>query len=148
MKKLFLLFAFFICASSVVKAQSFNADSRYVGAAIGLGGGYGIPLSFYYEQGVHKHIGVGATIAYGADSDDDTNFLIGARANYHFLEHIEAGTDWDTYGGIFLGYSSSAGNLVPGVHLGGRYCFNQSWSAFAEIGYGIGVISIGANYSF
>ncbi|MFI3293891.1 MAG: outer membrane beta-barrel protein [Rikenellaceae bacterium] len=166
MKKILLLVAFMVSAAFVANAQSFGSESRYVGLGLGVGGGYGIPVSAFYEQAVHEHVGVGATIAYAGTSEGNWNYsnlLIGVRANYHFLEHIETGTNWDTYGGVILGYnivsaswdgtgiqtdSASASELIFGVQIGARYCFNSSWAAFGEIGYGIGVLTVGATYSF
>ncbi len=151
MKKIFLSIALMICAVCATNAQSFNSDTRFIGAAVGLDSGAGIPVSLYYEQAVHEHIGVGAAIGYlGTEGID--HLLLGIRANYHFLEHIVEGTKWDTYGGLILGYNIATGeadgDFILGGQLGARYCFNDSWAMFAEAGYGFGVLTLGATYAF
>ncbi|MFI3293890.1 MAG: hypothetical protein R3Y37_10285 [Rikenellaceae bacterium] len=88
---------------------------------------------------------------------------MGVRANYHFLEQIESGTDWDAYGGVTLGYNlvfaswddsnitantPSTSKVVFGIQVGARYCIDSSWAVFGEVGYGSSVLTMGATYSF
>ncbi len=166
MKKIILLVALFGCAICAINAQTFTTDSRYVGASVGVGGGHGVPITLYYEQAVYDKIGVGGIIGFGCSTENDwrySNLLFGIRGNYHFLEHITTGTQWDTYGGLILGYnvvsakwkgegdatvSASSSAVIFGAQVGARYSFNDAWAAFAEVGYGIGILSLGATFSF
>jgi hypothetical protein len=86
-----------------------------------------------------------------------TYIIIGARGAYHLplVEKV------DTYGGLMLGYnivsssvegaaygnaSASASYMAFGAFVGGRYYFNPRWGVYAELGYGIGFLNIGATY--
>lgn len=170
MKKIVLLVALFVSAICVTNAQSFNSGSRYAGLSVGVGGGYGVPISVTYEQAVADKIGVGGVIGYGSSNESYTygkwkysNILIGVRGNYHFLEHDQ----FDLYAGLILGYdiasatykpasgyegydpgTVSASGLILGAQVGGRYLFNDQFAAFAELGYGLGNFSIGVTYAF
>ncbi len=88
-----------------------------------------------------------------------TYVLIGARAAYHFNLGVER---LDPYAGLTLGYnivnvsedsdytgdSFSAGSsyLLFGGHIGTRYFFNENFAIFGELGYGVGVLTLGGAY--
>ncbi len=168
MKKLILLVALFVGAISGASAQSFNGDSRYFGVSLGFFSGEGVPITINYEQAVTDNIGVGGLIGFAGYSKDFyggevkySNVLIGAKGNYHFLDNAK----WDVYAGLILGYNASsakvnwdgddlgdydasAGGLIIGGTVGARYIITEQFAAMAEIGYGLGLISIGATYSF
>ncbi len=146
-----------------------------LGIGYGLGGLYGssstppISLSFDYGLDVPK-ISVGGLVAYAGSSDDYyyaswkyTYIVIGARGAYHFLEDNK---NIDAYGGIILGYnivsssvtwnngynqfayssSASGSYMLFGAFVGGRYYFSPKFAAFAELGYGAGIITAGISY--
>ncbi|MFR9602884.1 MAG: hypothetical protein SNG02_03310 [Rikenellaceae bacterium] len=150
MKKLLLLVALFVGVVSSSSAQSFDSSSRYVGLSVGLFSGIGAPISITYEQAVTDDIGVGALLgwsSYRENSVGYTNVLLGARGNYHFLDNAK----FDVYAGLILAYNAasySSGGLIFGGQVGGRYLFNDRFAAVAEIGYGLGLITLGATYSF
>ncbi len=174
MKKLLLLTALLVSVVGAASAQAFDSSSRYVGLSVGLFAGIGAPISVSYEQAVTDNIGVGGIIGYSGESESYStgdykynNYLFGVRGNYHF--DFVTNDRFDVYAGLLLGYnaasatytwnsqysgqglvapSASAGGVVFGVHIGGRYLINDRFAAFAELGYGLGVISLGATYSF
>ncbi|NET36775.1 MAG: porin family protein [Cyanothece sp. SIO1E1] len=130
------------------------------------------PVSVSAELGVTDNISVGGYIGYTSTKDrfgflDDFDVvkysfvIIGARGSYHF----NVWDKMDTYGGLMLGYavasakwdstnpylndaSFAASGLSLSAYIGGRYDINENIGAFAEIGYGISVLTIGATMKF
>ncbi|MFB5944913.1 hypothetical protein [Albibacterium profundi] len=109
-------------------------------------------------------LGVGAILGYSSakynDPMDDwswksSTFVVGARGALHYALVDK----FDTYTGLMLGYNIvstkysgavDAGGAASGLswawYLGGRYYFNQSTAAFAELGYGISVLNVGVAF--
>jgi hypothetical protein len=171
MKKVFLTAALF-AASAFAFAQksgsAFDENTAIGHAGIGIGGGFYTgtttlpPISVSYEKGITENISVGGIVGYSASKYDDgfgdefkyTYLLIGARGNYHF-----GTTDkFDPYVGVTLGYnivtfsepggysglySASGSELLAGAQIGANYYFSDNAGAFAELGYGIGIINVG-----
>lgn len=159
-------------------AQTFTEGENVGGIGLGLGGNlysgyYGsgikrIPaITLYYEHCVkgnlwdeNSSIGVGAILGYASASTDywkSSNIIIGARGalHYSFVENL------DTYTGLMLGYdiasfkwkeidlgSNSAGGFTWSWFVGARYYFNESFGAFAELGYGIATLNLGVAMKF
>ncbi len=150
MKKILLLFALLFGVISASNAQSFDSSSRYAGVSVGLFSGIGAPISVTYEQAVTDNIGVGGLLGWSTYKEyglSYSNVLIGARGNYHFFDNEK----FDVYAGLILGYnaaSHSSGGLILGAQVGGRYIINDRFAAVAELGYGLGLITVGATYSF
>ncbi|WP_296122443.1 hypothetical protein [uncultured Porphyromonas sp.] len=81
-----------------------------------------------------------------------TSYFIGPRGglHYHFIPKL------DTYYFVAIGLSGShingtkASSLGFGYNtgIGLRYMVDPSWGLFAEIGYGVSVLNIGASFSF
>lgn len=83
---------------------------------------------------------------------------IAARGSYHAPLEVK---NTDLYGGVGLGYTivsskyegpaqtgfiatgSSGSYMFFGIHVGGRYYFSPSFAAFAELGYGFGILNVG-----
>ncbi len=93
-----------------------------------------------YEIPVHKDI----TIAPSAATNLDLDWLtLGVKANYYF-DNLFGLTDaaWDVYGGAGAGYSIYNGNegkdsdLDIGLHIGGRWFWNDKWGVYLELGGG------------
>lgn len=130
-------------------------------------------ISLTYESCVkdnlfdeNSSLGVGgllgfASAKYTAPGDDwswkSTNFILGARGALHY-QFID---NFDTYTGLMLGYNivstkytgnvssgASGGGFAWAWYLGGRYYFNDSMAAFAELGYGIAVLNLGVALRF
>lgn len=102
---------------------------------------------------------------FGYGYDVKSNFfVVAARANYHFIFHDKL----DPYAGIELGYyfgnskvtyssnypssspsySGNDGGFHGGIYAGARWFFSPKFAAFAEVGYGISVFTIGATLKF
>ncbi len=94
-----------------------------------------------YEIPVHKDI----TIAPGASTNFDLDWLtLHVKANYYF-DNIFSLTDesWDVYGGAGAGYAIYNGNnndkeddFDIGLHVGGRWFWNDKWGVYLELGGG------------
>ncbi len=126
-----------------------------------------------YETGIKDNFGpgnlsVGGNIAYKSgnysfwDSKWSYTYVaVVGRASWH--PHFLQSDTWDVYTGLSLGYyfigtGSSTTDLDDGgigvgglefaTHVGARYNFSENWGAFAELGFGLGVIKVGAAYKF
>jgi hypothetical protein len=159
---------------TITNAQEFNVGTNVINAGIGLGGYYGgystssqsPVLSVSYERGVWDVPGPGVvslggyigrkTFKYNT-SLIDYNWsynIIGVRGAYHYsgfeIENL------DLYGGVMASYrifSGRGGNNFsssPGAtgFVGGRWYFSENFAAFAEGGYGVAVLTIGASFRF
>ena len=91
-----------------------------------------------YEIPVHSDI----TIAPGASTSLDFDWItLNVKANYYF-DNIFGISDeaWDVYGGAGAGYAIYNGNggkdsgFDIGLHVGGRWFWNDKWGVFLEIG--------------
>jgi hypothetical protein len=93
-----------------------------------------------YEIPVHEDI----TIAPGAGTNFDLDWLtIGVKANYYFDNLFELTDDaWDVYGGVGAGYaiyngdSGKDSDFDLGLHVGGRWFWNDKWGLYIEFGGG------------
>lgn len=170
---IFILSASFAAQSALAQTVYKKEDKiGQVGLGLGFGGIYGSvsfpPISFGFQYGVHEKISVGGIIGYTSSTQDaflNRNYnwkysyiVIGARGEYHFLENVDR---VDGYGGATLGYNivtvsepfgyngpynASGSYLLLGVHVGGRYYFNPNIAAFAELGYGLGYLTVGVAF--
>ena len=83
--------------------------------------------------------------------------VIGFRSAYHY-NGLET-TDWDVYGGAMLSFRITSysdndpfpdGSYSSGINLslyiGGRYYFTDKVAAYAELGYGISYLTLGAAF--
>jgi hypothetical protein len=140
----------------------------------GYGGLYGTStmpaIAASYEMGYNENFSIGGLAGItgsefpilGAWKWKYTYILIGARGAYHYdLLHKD---NIDTYGGAMLGYNivsfSEEGAPVGGINfftagasylsyggfVGGRYYFSPNLAAQAELGFGIGLLTIGISY--
>lgn len=169
MKKLILL-SVLVIAFSAVKAQDpiFVKGDKVINLGLGLGtygnlsvsGEYGI-LDGIADKG---SIGVGAYAAYGFK-------LFNILAHYHYSQvlggvrgafHYPFIDKLDTYGGLGLGlqynhwswdsdYWGTTGSdgsigLNGGFFLGARYYMTPKIAPFAEIGYGLGYLTVGISF--
>jgi len=93
-----------------------------------------------YEIPVHKDI----SIAPGASTNFDLNWLtLHVKANYYFDNLLELTDEaWDVYGGIGTGFAIYNGNdnkdngFDLGLHVGGRWFWNDKWGVYLEFGGG------------
>lgn len=93
-----------------------------------------------YEIPVHSDI----TIAPGASTNFDLDWLtLNVKANYYFDKLFGISEEaWDVYGGIGAGYAIYNGNgsknsdFDAGLHIGGRWFWNDKWGVYLEFGGG------------
>lgn len=180
MKKLLLSLLVVALSLTQLKAQesTFSQGDKVINLGFGLGstlytGSFykmGVPpLSASLEVGVKDgildkgSIGVGGYLAYSSYKWEYlgwgwkySNFIIGARGNFHYplLDNL------DTYTGLLLGFniasSKEFGNSVPGYDynastggvvgawfVGARYYFGDNFAVMAELGYGITYLNLG-----
>ena len=148
--------------------KSFDKKTSFLHIGVGFGGGFYTgsiempPISVSFEKAVSEKVSVGGIIAYSSAnenlgfSNDDAKYtylLIGARGNYHFATSEK----FDPYVGLTLGYNKvsaklsstfsnykvKASALIFGGQIGANYYFSPKFGAFAELGYGIGILTIG-----
>lgn len=118
-----------------------------------------IPLSFGgyvgYTSSSEEFSWAGDTWGY-----DYSYYIFGARVAYHPNFNLK---NVDAYTGILLGFagasvketgtasfgsSSSAGGLVTGAYVGGRYFFLPNVAGYAELGWAIGYLNLGLTVTF
>ena len=140
----------------------------------GYGGIYGTStmpaIAASYEMGYNENISIGGLAGmtgseysvFGSWKFKYTYILIGGRGAYHYdLLHKD---NIDTYAGAMLGYnivsfseenppvssfisySASGSYLSYGGFVGGRYYFTPNLAAQAELGFGIGLLTVGISY--
>jgi hypothetical protein len=112
---------------------------------------FGAYVGFAHSKDEYSMVGYDWSYTY-------TYVLFGARAAYHVNF---GGEKLDPYGGLLLGYNYAsvktegtaitgaavdAGGLLLGGYLGARYFFNPRFAVYGELGYGVGVLNIGATY--
>ena len=154
------------------KAQDVK-DRNFLNAGIGLGtfglhGKGGLPIAISYERGFTDKISGGIYLSMVQRKYiDDFKYkykVIGLRASYHFNELLKVTEDkLDVYGGASLYHrsfvltyedfnggkiKSKSGVVGIGIHAGGRYMVAQKLGVFAEVGYGISPLQLGATLSF
>ncbi|WP_133085503.1 hypothetical protein [Winogradskyella aurantia] len=84
------------------------------------------------------------TIAPFAGTNLDLDWLtLGVKANYYFDNLFDLTDDaWDVYGGAGAGYAFYNGDgnddndLDIGLHVGGRWFWNDKWGIYLEFGGG------------
>lgn len=139
-------------------------------------GTQGIGLSANYERGIWEAgpgvISLGAYLGYKtfsynfADGGNIYNYkwnylIIGGRGAYHFTGlNIE---NLDLYAGLMLSYDNVSfstnvnfpgytGSYSSGLELtpfaGARYYFANNLGGYAELGYGVAILSLGLSYKF
>ena len=155
--------------------QKSNVDLNLgvsLGSTLTGGSGYTTsipPVSASLDFGVTDKISVGGFLGYSSakykfsyfgSSDYEWKYsyaVFGVRGAYHF----DLSPKFDTYAGAMLGYNvvsvtapsdfngvgySAAGSSVAlGAFIGGRYLFTEKIGAFAELGYGLGYLTLGLN---
>ena len=135
-------------------------------------------ISAGLDFGIEKYISVGGVVGYSASKYESpffgtansryswkyTYITLAVRGSYHFLQIPEE--KFDVYGGLSLGYNivsaksegtnvnnvvvtgASGSYLFFGVHAGGRYYFSKTFAAYAELGYGLGILNVGIALKF
>jgi len=135
-------------------------------AGVILTGEYGFKENLVNLNGIENNLGIGASFGYSGYSE---NYTYGkySYSNILFLGsalwHVALLNDprIDTYASLSLGwnivtvsipaggldYGSSYGGLVWGTGIGARYHFSDKLAAVGELGFGMGVLRLGIDYS-
>ncbi len=172
MKKNLFTIAIILLVASQLFGQGYKkgVNNLNIGVGMGLNGITGEsslpPISLGYQLGIAKNYSIGAIVGYSGSTNKVltyewtyTYIVVGGRGEYHFMKPTDK---LDAYAGGTLGYTivsvSEPDNLpsyvggaigtsylIYGAHAGIRYAFSKSFGAFAEVGYGIGLLTIGIN---
>lgn len=171
MKKILMILTL-VAISEMALAQH-EAGDMNLNVGIGLGntlvaGSQSIPpIGASFEYGIKDEISVGGFLGYTSSDftypGGDWKYsytIIGLRGSYHY--DFLGNEKIDTYGGAMLGYyllnvdygnsgvttGGDAGSVAYTVYVGGRYAFSDKIGAYAELGYGIAFLQLGANIKF
>ena len=177
---MFFLVVSFSLSQLLAQESTFASGHKVLNLGLGLGstmytGSYykmGIPpLSASLEVGIKDNvlekgsIGVGGYLGFSSYKWEYSdwgwkysNFIIGARGNFHYplVDKL------DTYTGLLLGYNISTskefGSAIPGFDytassggiayawfVGARYYFKDTFAIMAELGYGITYLNLGVS---
>lgn len=173
MKKVFIYVVVAFFATSFAVAQEFSKGTNVINAGIGLGGHYNNvgsgdespSLSVSYEHGIWDIAGPGVISlggylgykSYKYVNDIKWNYtIVGVRGAYHFTGlNVD---NLDVYGGTMLSYNMLDINGYDGddadselgfsLYAGGRWYFTDTFGVFAELGYGVSYINLGASFRF
>ncbi len=161
---------------STLHAQSAEKGvkgTNFLNAGVGIGtfgflGTGGLPITASFEHGFSDNVSAGVyaglvTRKFGTDVKYSYR-VVGVRGSYHFNDVLNiANPNVDVYGGTsiyYRGYSvkgkdydgttykSGTGVMSIAFHAGGRYMFANNIGAFAELGYGVSPLQLGATFKF
>ena len=154
-------------SSGKQKDKSFSVlNKNFLDPGIGLGTYYkGLPFGVSFEHGFTDNISAGAFVNYSSYNYADFGFKLnityfGVRGSYHFANLLNVtNPKFDPYGGVSLGYYNVSFNgdtfgspyssaVFPGVYAGARYMLSDHIGGFAEVGYGVSALRIGASFKF
>lgn len=165
MKRLIFIFTIIALTTKVATAQSFYNGANIAEVGVGLGGGYGTPLIVSYERGIFDlnsnfTAGVGGMLGVGVKNHSNDlrsrYTLFGAVLNIHYCSFDRT----DLFGGLTLGaemqnlkdkstgVSSSYGDFLFDIHIGGRYYFNDYIAAMMQLGVGAVNCKLGVSLLF
>lgn len=170
---LFALFAQNNAMAQDVNGFADVKGTNLLNAGVGLGsyglaGTGGLPITASFERGFTRNISAGVNFGFIRRTyftDLKYTYLVfGARGFYHLNEALKiSNPNVDVYAGAgLLGRTYSVKYTGSGpeddvafkakgfamdvaLHVGGRYFFNPKVGAFAELGYGISPLQIGAS---
>lgn len=139
------------------------------GAGVGfiVSGEYGFKENLLQLNELENNLGLGVSLGYSGYSQTYylsgeykySNFLILGSALWHVA--LIKDMPLDTYLAINLGwnissvsvpaggpnYTNSYGGLVWGTGIGARYHFSDKLAAVGELGFGMGILRVGIDYS-
>ena len=112
----------------------------------------------------HKSFTNTGTMGNSPYSQEWSYTVIGFRANYHY-QGLKSLSKLDPYGGLMVSYNAVEytfsspdgivdpsgdynGNLGLSLYAGGRWFFTKNFAAFAEVGFGVSNLTVGACYKF
>ena len=136
MKKITLLLASLLCVLNLF-AQGTETTQKHSSQTVKQLN-FGI-IGASFEFPVHRNI----TIAPAVGTDFNLNWLaLGAKGNFYFDNLFDLPSDWDVYAGANAGFATALGNnsksddFNVGLHVGGRWFWNDKWGVYLEFGGG------------
>lgn len=166
-----LLFGIIVFTTHLIAQDAtFEQGQSNVHVGVGIGGGYlyglggGAPsVHVTYEYGMTDNISVGGFAGFA--SSKWTYFGVGYKQRHLIFAgkgayHHSFTDKLDTYAGLMLGFQivslkGVGGTMPPGqdsagwfafsTFAGANYMFTDNLGAFAEIGYGVAILSVGLN---
>jgi hypothetical protein len=187
MRKLMLMTAMVVLLAMAGFTQVFEKGSQVINLDMGFGNtsyfgsyysGFLPSFSGSYEYGIVEipmgseltgvvsagaYLGMSlAKYGYSNWGNDDyyltSDFVIGARGNYHFIFHEKL----DTYAGVWFGVSIESSKWkgdgsdpnvdytstgpTGGAYVGARWYFSDNFAVNAELGYLISVLNVGVSF--
>lgn len=168
----------FFCAQTQAQAFQKGTTSLNAGVGVGTAlGGYGKlrpAISISADHGIWEVGGPGVVSLGGyvgttgykySDSSYNAKWnyiIVGVRGAYHY-NGFQNLPDLDLYGGAMLGYNivkytsdqnedffgkTYGSGIGLSGFLGTRYHFTEIFGVFAELGYGVSVLSAGLTFKF
>lgn len=143
-------------------AQSFGQNSgTVINPFLGVGGtrgsdnietpSFGASAEFFLDDtfsvgGIFTYSTVSPEVSFTDEDTETSGITIGAFANYYWTQS----DSFNFYTGGGLGYDGHDGPYVDGsmyfeLHAGGRYQLSDSFGLFAELGYGLALLKVGAS---
>jgi hypothetical protein len=147
------IFIFSFITALAVNAQSpLGKGNHQLNTGIGFSG-WGVPLYFGMDFGVHKDITLGFEGSFRAYSENYTGdkykssiLGISGNGNYHFNTVMKIPSNWDFYAGLNIGYyfwapsddypGTTSSGLDLGAQIGGRFFFSRTFGLNLEFGAG------------
>lgn len=164
--------ASYAAAAPASAIRGYEQGRMVVSGSLGLGlantyGGNGSPLiAATAEYGVTPTISVGGSAGFASSKYGFGGYtakysytVVAARGSYHFIK-VATDKPVDLYAGLSLGYNHvgvketgpfafgydvGASYMLYGVYGGARWYFNPKTAVFAELGYGLGELAVGAS---
>ncbi len=140
MKKKSILFASLLCVFNLFAQNTEHSNQTIKQLNFGL-------IGASYEFPVHKDI----SVAPYAGTGFELNWLsLGVKGNYYFDSLLNLSSEWDVYGGVNSGYAIGLNNkdesdsFNMGLHVGGRWFWNDKWGLYLEFGSGNTTKGIGS----
>lgn len=107
---------------------------------------YFVTSNYYYEyQWTYTIIGFRGAYHYDLFKVDKLDTYGGAMLSYNIVSFKDKSTYPDGY--LFRNESKGSGVGFT-LYVGGRYYFSEKFGAFAELGYGISYLTLGAAIKF
>lgn len=149
------------------RSESFSVlNKNFLDLGVGLGTYYkGLPFGLSFEHGFTDKISAGVFADYSSYNYAGSGFKLsilyaGVRGSYHFAELLNVtNPKFDPYGGVSLGYyhvsfngedvgAPYSSSMFFGIHAGARYMFSDHIGGFAELGYGVAALKVGASFKW
>lgn len=133
MKKFFVGAVLFL-GTQFMFSQAWNGKGdQKAQVALNIYGSEGLGVKGSYDYGVADAISVGAGVGFFfGDKNENSDFTIHGRANYHLQDALNLDDRMDIYPGITMGIVGNSFDF--GAHVGFRYFFTDKFGAFIEVG--------------